>query len=65
MMDDHRLLSKAARRSSIPDDELLTVAERGGLSDTSVLEGQVRRMLADPRSRALVTNFAGQWLHGS
>ena len=48
--------------SSIPDDELLAVAERGGLSDPSVLEGQVRRMLADPRSRALVTNFAGQWL---
>ncbi len=48
--------------SSIPDDELLAVAERGGLRDASVLEGQVRRMLADPRSRALVTNFAGQWL---
>ncbi len=48
--------------SSIPDDELLAVAERGGLSDPSVLESQVRRMLADPRSRTLVTNFAGQWL---
>jgi hypothetical protein len=48
--------------SSIPDDELLAVAERGGLGDASVLEGQVRRMLADPRARALVTNFAGQWL---
>jgi hypothetical protein len=48
--------------SSIPDFELLAVAERGGLRDASVLEGQVRRMLADPRSRALVTNFAGQWL---
>jgi hypothetical protein len=48
--------------SSIPDDELLAVAERGGLSEAPVLEGQVRRMLADPRSRALVTNFAGQWL---
>jgi mono/diheme cytochrome c family protein len=48
--------------SSIPDDELLAVAERGGLSDAPVLEAQVRRMLADPRSRALVTNFAGQWL---
>jgi hypothetical protein len=48
--------------SSIPDDELLAVAERGGLSDASVLEGQYRRMLADPRSRALVKNFSGQWL---
>jgi mono/diheme cytochrome c family protein len=48
--------------SSVPDDELLAVAERGGLRDPSVLEAQVRRMLADPRARALVTNFAGQWL---
>jgi hypothetical protein len=48
--------------SSIPDDELLAVAERGELSEASVLEHQVRRMLADPRSRALVKNFAGQWL---
>jgi hypothetical protein len=48
--------------SSIPDDELLAVAERGELGDASVLERQVRRMLADPRSHALVKNFAGQWL---
>jgi hypothetical protein len=48
--------------SSMPDDELLAVAERGGLSDASVLEGQARRMLADPRSQALVKNFVGQWL---
>jgi hypothetical protein len=48
--------------SSIPDDELLAVAERGGLSDPSVLEGQVRRMLADQRSQSLVKNFVGQWL---
>jgi hypothetical protein len=48
--------------SSIPDDELLAVAERGGLSDPSVMEGQVRRMLADPRSQSLVKNFVGQWL---
>ena len=49
--------------SSIPDDELLETAARGGLSSPAVLEKQVRRMLADPRSRALVTNFASQWLH--
>jgi mono/diheme cytochrome c family protein len=48
--------------SSIPDDELLAVAERGELSRPSVVEGQVRRMLADPRSKSLVSNFAGQWL---
>ena len=48
--------------SSMPDDELVAVAERGGLADPSVLEAQVRRMLADPRSQALVKNFVGQWL---
>ena len=48
--------------SSIPDDELLDVAMRGDLQDTTVLEAQTRRMLGDPRSAALVTNFAGQWL---
>jgi len=48
--------------SSIPDDELLAVAERGELSDPSMLERQVQRMLADPRSHALVQNFVGQWL---
>jgi hypothetical protein len=49
--------------SSIPDDELLDAAERGALSQPEVLERQVRRMLADPRSNSLVTNFADQWLH--
>ena len=49
--------------SSIPDDELLDVAERGQLKSPSVLEHQVRRMLADTRSTALVSNFAGQWLY--
>jgi hypothetical protein len=48
--------------SSIPDDELLAVAERGELSNPKVLESQTRRMLADARSQALVKNFAGQWL---
>ena len=49
--------------SSIPDDELLDLAERGALSDPTVQEQQVRRMLADRRARALVENFAGQWLY--
>ena len=48
--------------SSIPDDELLSVAERGGLKDPREYERQVRRMLADPRSSALSTNFADEWL---
>ena len=49
--------------SSLPDDELLGLAERGALGAAAVLEAQVARMLADPRSHALATNFAGQWLH--
>ena len=49
--------------SSIPDDELLDLAERQKLTDSRVLEQQVHRMLADPRSKALVQNFVGQWLH--
>ena len=48
--------------SSIPDDELLKVAGEGRLKDPAVFEQQVRRMLADPRSEAIVENFAGQWL---
>ena len=49
--------------SSIPDDELLDRAIDGTLSDPAVLEAQVQRMLADRRSRALVDNFAEQWLY--
>ena len=49
--------------SSIPDDELLDLAETGRLRDPAVLEAQTRRMLADERSRALVTSFASQWLY--
>jgi mono/diheme cytochrome c family protein len=48
--------------SSIPDDELLDAAIRGRLSQPGELEKQTRRMLADPRSFNLATNFAGQWL---
>ena len=49
--------------SSIPDGELLAAAEQGRLRDPEVLGAQVRRMLADPRTRALVDNFGGQWLY--
>jgi hypothetical protein len=48
--------------STIPDDELLGVAESAGLSKPGVLRQQVRRMLDDPRSDTLVGNFAAQWL---
>ena len=48
--------------SSIPDDELLTLAERGELADAATLGRQVRRLVADPRSGSVTRNFAGQWL---
>jgi hypothetical protein len=50
--------------SSIPDDRLLALAERGQLTNPTVLEKEVRRLLADPRAiDALVGNFAAQWLN--
>jgi hypothetical protein len=48
--------------SSIPDEELIDVAAANKLRDPAILEQQVRRMLKDPRSEALITNFTGQWL---
>jgi hypothetical protein len=48
--------------STVPDDELLDLAEAGHLNDPLVLEQQVERMIADARSDALVENFTGQWL---
>ncbi len=48
--------------SSLPDEELLGLAERGDLGDSRVVEAQVKRMLRDPRAESLVTNFAQQWL---
>ena len=49
--------------SSIPDDELLTLAENGSLGNEEVLTAQVRRMLEDPRAETLASNFATQWLN--
>ena len=49
--------------SSLPDEQLLAAAESGHLSEHGELERHVRRMLQDPRSDSLVTNFAAQWLH--
>ena len=49
--------------SSIPDDQLLQLASQGRLQDNAVLDQQIVRMMADPKARALVDNFAGQWLY--
>jgi mono/diheme cytochrome c family protein len=49
--------------SSLPDEQLIAVAEQGRLKQPAVLEQQVRRMLADRRSKTLIDNFAEQWLH--
>ena len=49
--------------SSLPDEQLIAIAAQGRLRQPAVLEAQVRRMLADPRSKTLIDNFAEQWLH--
>ncbi len=49
--------------SSVPDDQLIDLAAQGRLRDPAVLEQQVKRMLADPKSDALIENFTGQWLN--
>jgi mono/diheme cytochrome c family protein len=63
-LDDSELASRLSffLWSSIPDDELLNLAERNRLHEPATLERQVRRMLADPKAQALVDNFVGQWL---
>ncbi len=64
-IDDVELASRLSffLWSSIPDDALIELAAAGKLHEPKILEQQVRRMLADSRSQALVANFAGQWLH--
>jgi hypothetical protein len=47
----------------MPDDQLLDRAEKGQLSDDTVLKSQIARMLADSRSNELIRNFSGQWLY--
>jgi len=49
--------------SSLPDDELLDLVERGELRDPGVLETQVKRMMSDSRSSGFIENFVGQWLY--
>ena len=64
-VSDHELAVRLSSFlwSSMPDDELLDLADRGRLTaDGTVLEQQVRRMLADPRAKSLTDNFAARWL---
>jgi hypothetical protein len=64
-LDDFALASRLSYFlwSTMPDDELLTLAEQGKLSQPKVLHGQVERMLKDSRAAALTENFVGQWLN--
>jgi len=63
-ISDHEVASRLSYFlwSSMPDEELFRDAGKGDLRKPGVLEGHVRRMLKDPRSKALVDNFAMQWL---
>ena len=63
-LDDYELASRLSYFlwSSMPDDELMDLAQKGRLRDPTVLDQQVRRMLADTKAKSLVSNFAGQWL---
>ncbi|MFM7131713.1 MAG: DUF1592 domain-containing protein, partial [bacterium] len=64
-LDDWELASRLSYFlwSSLPDDHLRSLADAGRLHETKVLSAEVSRMLADPKSRALATEFAAQWLH--
>ena len=63
-VDQHELATRLSYFlwSSMPDDELFRVADRGELKNSRAIQVQIRRMLADPKSSGLVENFAGQWL---
>ncbi|HEY2147916.1 MAG TPA: DUF1592 domain-containing protein, partial [Pirellulales bacterium] len=63
-LDDYELATRLSYFlwSSMPDDELFALCKKGTLRKDGNLEAQVRRMLKDPKSQALVDNFAGQWL---
>jgi hypothetical protein len=65
LIDDFELASRLSffLWSSIPDDELLRLAEAGQLQSPATLRQQVKRMLADPKASSLVNNFASQWLY--
>lgn len=63
-LTDHELATRLSYFlwSTMPDEELSRLADKGELRKPGVLEAQVMRMLKDPKSHALVENFAGQWL---
>ncbi len=63
-LDDFALASRLSYFlwCTMPDDELLTLAEKGKLSDPATLRGQVERMLKSPKAKAFTENFVGQWL---
>ncbi|WP_395718268.1 DUF1592 domain-containing protein [Prosthecobacter sp.] len=63
-LDDHQLASRLSYFlwMSLPDDELRALADAGKLREDATLRAQVKRMLADPRSRAFTSTFLGQWL---
>jgi Protein of unknown function (DUF1592)/Protein of unknown function (DUF1588)/Protein of unknown function (DUF1585) len=64
-LSDHELASRLSffLWSSIPDDELLKLADAGKLSDPVIRRAQLERMMQDPRSEAFIKNFGGQWLY--
>lgn len=63
-LDDHQLASRLSYFlwATMPDDELMTLADSGKLHEPSTLRAQVSRLLDDPRSRALFDGFGAQWL---
>ncbi len=63
-LDDHQLASRLSYLlwSTMPDPELAALADAGTLHDPAILAAQVRRLLGDPRSRALFDGFGAQWL---
>lgn len=63
-LDDYQLASRLSYLlwATMPDDELMELADRGKLSEPATLRAQVNRLLADPRSRALFDGFGAQWL---
>lgn len=63
-LDDYQLAARLSYLlwATMPDDELLTLADSGKLHEPPILRAQVRRLLADPRSRALFDGFGAQWL---
>ena len=64
-LSDHELATRLSffLWSSIPDDELLKLADEGRLKEPAVLKAQLQRLMDDPRSDEFIKNFGGQWLY--